>query len=356
MGIPRHCDSTADLGSELYFKMIEASSIGYAAFDLKGGHLLWFNKACQDIVFMSQLKRIAKTAEKPYVAIEDLFAEEHLEKLAKLKSLLSSQERVFDHLIFCKRGKHRTFPAQINLCRYRDDQREILSLEILDLSVYQQNDQLQIQNEQLRNEIKKRQTLETALQKSNEKLFYIANHDALTEIPNRRYFFDRVENIWAIHGRESIPLSILLFDIDYFKQYNDFYGHQKGDECLKLVAKCLRDSLGRKSDLLARYGGEEFVGVLTGTANEGLNVVCKRIIENINIIAIPHAKSKTSKIVTVSCGGASVIPNGRITLKDVLEIADKKLYEVKSAGRNGFDSENLIKDSHLNRSVRFTSY
>lgn len=172
-------------------------------------------------------------------------------------------------------------------------------------------------------EIKKRETELT------EKTFF----DSLTGILNRRFFDENVENEWKKCLRENASLSLIMLDIDYFKKYNDHYGHQRGDDCLKKVAQEIRISLLRPSDIAMRYGGEEFVVILPNTKMHGAQRVAERIRQNITNLAIDHEDSTVSKVVTLSQGIAEM-NNKEDTVYECLKNADRSLYEAKNQGRN----------------------
>lgn len=158
--------------------------------------------------------------------------------------------------------------------------------------------------------------------------------DGLTGISNRRRFNEYLETSWQFNARESFPLSIILIDIDHFKKYNDFYGHLAGDECLKKVARELTRSVGRKLDLVARYGGEEFGCILPNTKKEGALKVAERMRTNILSLGIEHVHNEEYKIVTISLGVATTIPESGSSFEILIKKADEALYISKESGRN----------------------
>jgi diguanylate cyclase (GGDEF)-like protein len=162
----------------------------------------------------------------------------------------------------------------------------------------------------------------------------LAISDGLTQIANRRRFDEYLEEQWQRMARSQSFLSILLCDIDFFKQYNDTYGHTAGDSCLQQAAEALSGAVYRSSDLLARYGGEEFAAVLPQTDTEQAFKVARRMQAAIDFIKIPHAGSSISSSLTVSIGIASVIPSEQQAAKVLLDEADKQLYRAKNQGRN----------------------
>lgn len=172
------------------------------------------------------------------------------------------------------------------------------------------------------------------LQTANEQLQNLAMADALTSIANRRHFDLRLNCVWQQLLREQGYLSLLLCDIDYFKHYNDTYGHAAGDDCLCLVAEALQQTLKRSTDLAARYGGEEFAVVLPHTNTEGAIQVAQQIHQAIQSLNILHNASPVNNCVTLSIGIATVIPASDLVPLDLIEAADRALYQAKAHGRN----------------------
>lgn len=172
------------------------------------------------------------------------------------------------------------------------------------------------------------------LRESNYKLEKISNYDALTEIHNRRSFDEYISREWDRGIREKGELSIIMLDIDFFKQYNDTYGHLQGDDCLQQVAKGLSKCVSRSSDFVGRYGGEEFVILLPETHEEGAMEIAERARKIIEDLKIKHETSKIENYVTISLGVNTVIPTQDLNLKDFINNADGALYEAKKTGRN----------------------
>lgn len=167
-------------------------------------------------------------------------------------------------------------------------------------------------------------------------LNYLATRDGLTGIYNRRSFDEIILREWGRCQREKQFLSLILCDIDYFKLYNDFYGHQRGDDCLKQIAKIINDTIKRSSDLVARYGGEEFVALLPNTDRQGAIALVENIQKAVRLQAIPHDKSKVSTTVSLSLGIASTIPILESSPNTLIEMADKALYQAKEQGRDRY--------------------
>jgi len=175
---------------------------------------------------------------------------------------------------------------------------------------------------------------EHALQEANEKLMLLSVQDGLTKIPNRRKFDEFLSNEWARHTRDKTEITVIICDIDFFKYYNDTYGHQEGDECLIKVANAIKNSVFRPADLAARYGGEEFSVVLPQTDSIGALKVAENLNQCIAKLQLPHKSSQVADYVTLSVGASSAIPDGDLSLEDLLLKADEALYEAKETGRN----------------------
>ncbi|MGD1713655.1 GGDEF domain-containing response regulator [Dapis sp. BLCC M172] len=175
------------------------------------------------------------------------------------------------------------------------------------------------------------------LKQQNEKLQHllkISNTDPLTGIPNRYCWETVLERDWKKSIRESQPISLIMMDIDFFKLFNDTYGHPKGDICLKKVAQVIQKTLKRSTDLVARYGGEEFVVVLPNTDKSGAMFVAESIRTEVNSLKIIHEASKVDKYITISLGLATTIPTINSHPDELISQADKGLYIAKENGRN----------------------
>lgn len=178
--------------------------------------------------------------------------------------------------------------------------------------------------------------MQEELEKRNTELQRLSSVDGLTGIPNRRTFDEAIQKQWASIKRSkcNTEISLIMIDIDQFKPYNDGYGHQQGDDCLKQVAWELNKCIQRESDLLARYGGEEFVAILHSTPLEGAKHFAEEMCKNIVKLAIPHEYSASGDIITLSMGVATLIPAKDNSPEQLIAAADKALYEAKENGRN----------------------
>ncbi len=193
----------------------------------------------------------------------------------------------------------------------------------------------------LKREIDQRKERERQLMRStarlteaNQSLLRHSLLDELTGVPNRRAFNESFDEEWRRALRNSEWLGLLAVDIDHFKEYNDTYGHQAGDECLRRLAAGMTDNLHRAGDLLARVGGEEFMVLLPRTDPEGARALAESLRRAVEDLAIPHERSRTAKVVTASVGVASVRVEPDADRKEVVQVADDALYTSKRGGRN----------------------
>jgi len=171
------------------------------------------------------------------------------------------------------------------------------------------------------------------LDSANRELKRLSTADGLTGLANRRHFDTTLNREWRRSIRQASPIALVLCDVDYFKAYNDTYGHQAGDDCLRLLAEVMSSSLVRGGDLVARYGGEEFAVILPDTDIEGAQIIAERIRQAMFKVAQPHAAS-THGVVTVSAGVAAEIAMIGHHPEQLIAAADRALYAAKAAGRN----------------------
>jgi len=188
----------------------------------------------------------------------------------------------------------------------------------------------------------------TELHEANMVLEEKAYMDALTSIHNRRYMELNLKRVVKSLARSHGVLSVLMIDVDYFKKYNDFYGHGMGDDCLKIVAKTLAGEMHRADDFVARYGGEEFVAVMPGADEAGVDRVGAKLLDCISALKIAHAKSGVAEHVTVSIGSATVYPIYGDRYVDYIHCADKALYRSKLDGRNRYTRNEFIRPEDEN--------
>ena len=195
---------------------------------------------------------------------------------------------------------------------------------------------------QLRNLTNKVQEQAIALKKANLELQRLANLDGLTKVANRRCFDNHLQKEWLRHSRAKNYLSLILGDIDYFKDFNDCFGHQDGDTCLYAVAQAIQAVLNRPDDLVARYGGEEFAIILPNTHPQGALQVAELIRRTISTLEITHKSSNLTSHITMSLGVSSLIPKPSTSFDSLISQADQSLYIAK---RNGRDQSHQVREA-----------
>src|SRR6478672_1900266 len=237
--------------------------------------------------------------------------------------------RAFTTLEVSKRELEKVALENTQLYRQLEEYSHTLEQKVIERTL-----ELQVKNQQLKQEIQERQRAEAALQKANQELQRLAILDSLTQIANRRRLDQYLGGEWLRLQQEQKPLSLILCDVDYFKLYNDTYGHQAGDSCLKKVAGAISCAVQHPEDLVARYGGEEFAVVLSNTNLEAANLVVDTIRSEIQQLRIAHSSSLVSEYITVSMGVVSLVPQKGLTVKLLIAAADKALYEAKQQGRD----------------------
>ncbi|MEO5364811.1 MAG: diguanylate cyclase [Magnetococcus sp. WYHC-3] len=172
------------------------------------------------------------------------------------------------------------------------------------------------------------------LKQARDRLTLLASTDGLTGLVNRRSFDDSLTMEYHRLARNQRELSLILFDVDHFKLFNDTYGHQAGDDCLRRVGQTVLGVLNRSADITARYGGEEFACILPETDSPGAVAVAERLRQAVESLAIPHLRSPTVPRVTISLGVATVFCHGGQSPLQVVALADEQLYRAKHGGRN----------------------
>jgi diguanylate cyclase (GGDEF)-like protein len=168
----------------------------------------------------------------------------------------------------------------------------------------------------------------------NENLTAVSATDVLTGLNNRRSFLEYIDIVWKQNHRLNLPITILMIDVDYFKKYNDSFGHLEGDNALIAVARRIKNHVKRDTDFVARFGGEEFVCVLPFTEKSVAVNFAKTLVTSVELMEIPHPANASSKYITVSIGMASAVPDNNNTYSQLLDDADKALYAAKESGRN----------------------
>lgn len=187
--------------------------------------------------------------------------------------------------------------------------------------------------------VRARVRTQLTIKRQSDALRELTLTDGLTGVSNRRAFDERLQAEWRRCSRAGVPISLIMVDIDQFKHFNDFYGHQAGDACLQQAAAAMRRSAMRPQDVVARYGGEEFVILLPHEDLDGAEAVARKLLDEIARLKIAHERSAVSPLVTVSMGVASTMPHEQRESALLIKCADSLLYKAKAAGRNRFLSE-----------------
>lgn len=235
----------------------------------------------------------------------------------------------------CTRADGGTFPAEITFSPVEYDERRLFLVTARDVSARKGAEE--VITKMLSELAVARREAERAnqeLKATNEKLLQLSQQDPLTGIANRRHFNDFLRHEWQRALRDHGEMSVVLLDIDHFKAYNDHYGHQAGDLCLRRVASVLGAELNRPGDMLARYGGEEFVVVLPNTPLEGAAHIAETLRQAVEQVAIAHERSPVDSKVTLSMGVAGVAASADVNPDMLLRAADRALYKAKRNGRN----------------------
>ncbi|MSM39537.1 MAG: diguanylate cyclase [Geobacter sp.] len=206
------------------------------------------------------------------------------------------------------------------------EQDEVLGLELGAVDYITKPFNLSLVRLRVRNQLE--------LKRQRDILERLSLMDGLTGLPNRRAFDECFDREWRRAWRKGWDLSLIMLDIDYFKAYNDTYGHIAGDDCLKRIGSALAATLGRGGDFIARYGGEEFICVLPNTDTAGATAMGEKLRTMVEELQIPHQTSSISPSVTISLGVAHVTPDKGVTPESLVEQADAMLYRAKRDGRN----------------------
>ncbi|NLZ38318.1 MAG: diguanylate cyclase [Firmicutes bacterium] len=213
------------------------------------------------------------------------------------------------------------------------EQEEITSIKLKEMNL--NLDELVRQRTQALEASKREIALQKAeLEETNRVLYLLSLKDPLTNLWNRRHFDECFRIEWNRALRYKRPLSLMMIDVDNFKEYNDYYGHKAGDECLVIIAQTLKDAFKRGTDLVARYGGEEFIVIMAEISREEAIARAEFVRKKIEDLRIPHKKSPVSDYITVSIGVATLIPDETLSANDLFAMADQALYQVKEGSRN----------------------
>lgn len=294
--------------------------------------------------------RIILRTGQPGIAPEQSVIEEYDINGYILKTELT-QQKLFCFLLTAIRSYHNLLTVEEARQRISDKNKELENSNlVLEKKVQEYTQILQKQtlvlvenNKKLELEIQAKLYAQQNLEVSNKKLFeanknlsLIANQDALTGLANRRHFDVYLQQVWGIAEETKQPLSMLICDIDFFKGYNDSYGHPEGDHCLQKVSHIIHRVAAKSEGFAARFGGEEFAVVLPNTNLIDSQTVADKLRSEIHNARLPHRASTVSEFVTVSIGVTSIQFQSDGSINDLIHRADQALYEAKKLGRNQF--------------------
>lgn len=321
--------------SDLIGDLLNTAPCGFLSF-IDDGTIRIVNKTLLDILDYSLEELIDQKIELILPVASRIFYQTHFFPLLKMQGKVTE-------VYFSLRSKSKVdIPILVNANRQERNQQSFN--DCIFIPIHQRiryEDELLKAKKIAEAAMKAQKEAEIALQQKNEELTKanllldkLVNIDGLTQIPNRRCFDERLKQEWNRLYREQESFSLLLFDVDYFKRYNDTYGHQLGDDCLIKIAQAAQKGVTRETDLVARYGGEEFVVILPYTNVQGALTVANRIHQEINLLKIPHQASDISDHVTISLGITTLIPVPYILPIELIHQADQALYQAKKQGRN----------------------
>lgn len=227
------------------------------------------------------------------------------------------------------------FPIEITVSEAHINNRSFFTGIIRDISTRKSNEtRLQETMRDLKFAKHNLELANSELKHSNIELLDQSQHDELTQLANRRFLMTTLHHEWYRCQRNQQPLSLIILDIDFFKAFNDHYGHQEGDDCLVKISQALSNSLSRSSDFIARYGGEEFIAVIPETDLDGAQNLAEKMRQATIDLAIPHTNSDVADYVTVSAGVACMYPKHTANCDMLISMADQALYQAKSKSRN----------------------
>jgi diguanylate cyclase (GGDEF)-like protein/PAS domain S-box-containing protein len=257
---------------------------------------------------------------------------EQAQFLRRWQQLLNRQQDSHTFEVTLAPTQTQSFAAELTVGPIRNDHQDVVGCRWLvrDISPRKKVEaEVQLLNQQLQHRVRQQTA---SLQRANRELMKLAFVDGLTKVANRRRFDDHLQLEWRRLQRQNQPLALVLCDVDYFKRYNDLYGHPAGDKCLQHVAQALQLLVGRPGDLVARYGGEEFAIILPATRIEGAIQIIEKIRANIRRLQILNG----DQILTLSFGLASITPSHDCLREQLIAAADQALYFAKQAGRDRY--------------------
>ncbi|MCI0445313.1 diguanylate cyclase [bacterium] len=288
-----------------------------------------FNSAAEKMFGYTSEEVIGK---KINLLMPEPYAGEHDQYLARYEKTGEKRIIGIGKEIIAKHKNGEVFPIELSISETRLNGQQLYTGFVRDLRRKSRAELQVIEFQKYLQQMVEARTCE--LTDANKKLEELARIDALTGIANRRHFDEVLKNEIRRASRKNSLISLIMCDIDHFKQFNDYYGHVSGDKCLKMIATCFKEKYWRSIDLPARYGGEEFAVILPETNLKGAKAVASKLYYRVNNMHIPHANSKTSDHITLSIGIACAKPVKGYTSRKLIEVSDKALYKAKEKGRN----------------------
>ena len=297
------------LAKEFIDNALDAQKDTFFLFDPAAGKAIRWNKAFREISGYSDDEIAELPAPTHYYGPEDL------EKARKASTaVLEGKSAILEMELICKNG-HKV-PTEYQASLIADETEKYKYLLAIG------------------RDITERKRAEQELLMLNNELKTLSSKDGLTNLSNRRIFDQMLPKEWSRAQRGQTPLSLIMIDIDYFKDYNDYYGHLQGDDCLRQVAQAIDSVSKRATDIVARYGGEEFVILLPDTNAEQAIIVAEKCLEIVTQQQMPHAASKVSNVVSLSIGVNTMMPTPNLHPSALIKAADILLYQAKENGRN----------------------
>nr|WP_259457952.1 sensor domain-containing diguanylate cyclase [Salipaludibacillus neizhouensis] len=307
--------------------ILETFPNGVLTFDLKGS-LQYANNMAEEILDTKQKDIISRQYDAHEWVITTIEGNPIARENLPVSIVMKTERYVKDYVHTVVSGSNQRKVLSVNGTPLYDHTGKLIAalLSIVDITV-------------------KKQT-ESELIQANKLLKRLAEQDGLTGVSNRRHFDNELQNYWESSLNNNTPLSLIMLDIDYFKLYNDEYGHQAGDDCLKSITKVIDQKLTDTDTVFARYGGEEFAIILPDySAEEALNLA-QKLHQSIQKLSIPHTSSPLCDEVTVSFGISTILPNQENKSSELIENADKALYAAKEDGRNSVKTYMEVNDNN----------
>lgn len=304
--------------SEARFRSVVDSSVeGIVSIDAEG-HIQIFNRAAERIFGYSSEQALGQNVK---ILMPEMDKNNHDGHISRYNHTGQSKAIGIEREL---KGLHKnghTFPIELSVSRVETPSGVEFTGIVRDISERKRNEQ----------DIKE---INDSLAKANIELEQLARKDGLTGIYNRRHFDETLAAELLRAARKKEPLSLIMSDIDYFKRFNDCYGHQVGDDCLIQVARAIDECFNRAGDVVARYGGEEFAVIIPGLDEISASNLAEKMRHTVESLGLQHEKSECSEVVTMSIGIDTVIPNSKTSVEEIIRHADKALYLAKSKGRN----------------------